>query len=493
MNEATVLLLAGILLLLAIITTKFAVRLNVPTLILFVFVGILAGTDVTGWIDFADFEQARLFGTIALVIILFDGGLNTRWKNFKPVLPAALSLATTGVLVTTGLIAVVAHYLLDFSWPIALLIGALVGSTDAAAVFSLLNGQSIDQKVKHTLEAESGTNDPMAVFLTILFTEFALSPAAFSIGQGIVALLYEMGLGLLMGLVIGWGLTTLMNRIQLQSSALYPTLLISGALLSYGVATSLHASGFLAVYVTGIWLSNHDLIYRDILVRFSGSLSHLAEVGMFIMLGLLVFPKQLLDPQTLLVSAVIVLTLVLIARPFAVFLSLLPFPYNVREQSVITAAGLRGAVPIILATYPLSSGLPEANLLFNIVFFTVMTSALLQGTALPWIVKLMKLDVKPLIDVEPLIQFMTVANPNAEIVEVSVPSFCRIDGKTLQEIEMPQDLLVVAVIRNDTIITPRGQTRLIGGDQLLILTPKQSEERIRKLIASLGLGQPFSD
>ena len=205
------------------------------------------------------------------------------------------------------------------------------------------------------------------------------------------------------------------------------------------------------------------------------------------MLGLLVFPRQLLDPQTLFVSGVIVLTLILIARPLAVYLSLLPFRYNFREQSVITAAGLRGAVPIILATYPLSSGLPDAYPLFNIVFFAVMTSALLQGTALPWIVKLMKLDAKPAIDIEPLIQFMTVANPNAEIVEVSVPSFCRIDGKTLQEIEMPQDLLVVAVIRHDAIITPRGQTRLIGGDQLLILTPKQSEERIRKLIASLGI------
>lgn len=171
MNEGTVLLLAGILLLLAIVTTKFSVRLNVPTLILFVFVGILAGTDVSGLIDFADFEQARLFGTIALVIILFDGGLNTKWRHFKTVLPAALSLATVGVLVTTGLIAGVAHYLLDFSWPMALLIGALIGSTDAAAVFSLLNGRPIDQKVKHTLEAESGTNDPMAVFLTILVAE----------------------------------------------------------------------------------------------------------------------------------------------------------------------------------------------------------------------------------------------------------------------------------------------------------------------------------
>ncbi|MDI3235453.1 potassium/proton antiporter [Exiguobacterium antarcticum] len=487
MNEGTVLLLAGILLLFAIVTTKFSVRLNVPTLILFVFIGMLAGTDVTGLIDFADFEQARLFGTIALVIILFDGGLNTKWPNFKTVLPAALSLATVGVLVTTGIIALVANYLLDFSWPFALLIGALIGSTDAAAVFSLLNGRPIDQKVKHTLEAESGTNDPMAVFLTILFTEFALDPASFSLIQGVLSLFYEMGLGLAIGLLIGWVLTTLMNRIQLQSSALYPTLLISGALLSYGVATSLHASGFLAVYVTGIWLSNHDLIYRDILVRFSGSLSHLAEVGMFIMLGLLVFPKQLLDPSMLVVSGIIVLTLILIARPLAVWLSLLPFRYNFREQSVIMAAGLRGAVPIILATYPLSSGLPDAYPLFNIVFFTVMTSALLQGTALPWIVKLMKLDAKPTIDIEPLIQFMTVANPNAEIVEVSVPSFCRIDGKTLQEIEMPQDLLVVAVIRDDAILTPRGQTRLIGGDQLLILTPKQSEERIRQLIASLGI------
>ncbi|MCY1691141.1 cation:proton antiporter [Exiguobacterium sp. SL14] len=250
---------------------------------------------------------------------------------------SALSLATVGVLATTGIIAVVAHILLDFSWPVALLIGALVGSTDAAAVFSLLSGRPVDAKVKHTLEAESGTNDPMAVFLTILFTSFALAPESFSIGAGILSFIYEMGLGTLIGLAIGYAVSQLLNRIQLPSSALYPTLLFSGALFSYGLATILHASGFLAVYLTGIWINNHDMIYRETLKRFSGSLSHLAEVGMFIMLGLLVFPKQLLDPRTLFVSAVIVLTLILLARPLAVVLSLLPFRYTFKEQSVITA------------------------------------------------------------------------------------------------------------------------------------------------------------
>ncbi|HAB32723.1 MAG TPA: potassium/proton antiporter, partial [Exiguobacterium sp.] len=352
MEEGTILFVAGTLLLIAIITTKFAVRLNVPTLILFVVVGIVAGSDVSGIINFGDFEQARLYGTMALVLILFDGGLHTKWTHFRKILPAALSLATIGVLATTGIIAFVAHYLLDFSWPVALLIGALVGSTDAAAVFSLLSGRPVDAKVKHTLEAESGTNDPMAVFLTILFTSFALAPESFSIDAGILSFIYEMGLGTLVGLAIGYLVTQLLNRIELPSSALYPTLLFSGALFSYGLATILHASGFLAVYLTGIWINNHDMIYRETLKRFSGSLSHLAEIGMFIMLGLLVFPKQLLDPRTLFVSAVIVLTLILLARPLAVVLSLLPFRYTVKEQSVITAAGLRGAVPIILATYP---------------------------------------------------------------------------------------------------------------------------------------------
>lgn len=487
MEESTMLFLAGALLLVAIVTTKFAVRLNMPTLILFVIIGIVAGSDVTGWIDFADFEQARLFGTMALVLILFDGGLHTQWSHFRPILPAALSLATIGVLATTAIIALVTHILLDFTWPVALLIGALVGSTDAAAVFSLLSGRPVDRKVKHTLEAESGTNDPMAVFLTILFTSFALSPETFSIGAGVLAFLYEMGVGTFVGLAIGAFVTQLLNRIRLPSSALYPTLLFSGALFSYGLATILHASGFLAVYLTGIWINNHEMIYRETLKRFSGSLSHLAEVGMFIMLGLLVFPRQLLDPHTLGVSAVVVLTLILLARPLAVVLSLLPFRYTLKEQSVITAAGLRGAVPIILATYPLSSGLTEASLLFNIVFFTVMTSALLQGTALPWIVRRLGLDVTPDQTVEPFLKFMTVTHPQAEIIEVRISKKSRVAGKTLQEIEMPQDVLVVAVIREDEILTPRGQTQVLAEDQLLILTPKQADQDVRRLIASIGL------
>ncbi|WP_312452638.1 potassium/proton antiporter [Exiguobacterium sp.] len=487
MEEGTILFIAGTLLLIAIITTKFAVRLNVPTLILFVVVGIIAGSDVSGIINFGDFEQARLYGTMALVLILFDGGLHTKWTHFRKILPAALSLATIGVLATTGIIAFVAHYLLDFSWSVALLIGALVGSTDAAAVFSLLSGRPVDAKVKHTLEAESGTNDPMAVFLTILFTSFALAPESFSIGAGILSFIYEMGLGTLVGLAIGYLVTQLLNRIELPSSALYPTLLFSGALFSYGLATILHASGFLAVYLTGIWINNHDMIYRETLKRFSGSLSHLAEIGMFIMLGLLVFPKQLLDPRTLFVSAVIVLTLILLARPLAVVLSLLPFRYTVKEQSVITAAGLRGAVPIILATYPLSSGLSDAPLLFNIVFFTVMTSALLQGTALPWIVRRMGLETQPDTTVEPFLKFMTVTHPQAEIIEVRVSTNSVIAGRTLQDIEMPQDVLVVAIIREDEILTPRGQTRVLVDDQLLILTPKQADQDVRRLIASLGI------
>ncbi|MEW8976673.1 MAG: potassium/proton antiporter, partial [Exiguobacterium sp.] len=334
----------------------------------------------------------QLLGTVALIIILFEGGLQTAWKEVRHELAPSLSLATFGVFIATSIVAVASHYILGFSWANAFLLGAIVGSTDAAAIFSVLSGQPIRRKVGSTLEVESGTNDPMAVFLTVLFLEFVTNPEEASLLMGLGSLVWEMSMGLLIGLFIGWTASTLINRIDLSSSSFYPILLMSFAFLSFGLADTFHASGFLAVYVTAIYISNHELVYRQTLVRFTMSMAHLAQIGMFIVLGLLVFPKQLLDIRVILSSVALALILIFIARPLSVWISLLPFRYSWQEKVFISFAGLKGAVPIILATYPLVADIENASMIFNIVFFTVLLSTLIQGSMLTFLSERLRLN-----------------------------------------------------------------------------------------------------
>ncbi|VWX33336.1 potassium/proton antiporter [Exiguobacterium oxidotolerans] len=482
MSLPSIILLIGSLLFIAVWTTKLSSRFNIPALLIFISLGMIAGSDVTGFIRFDDAELAQLFGTIALIVILFEGGLQTVWKDVKQELAPSLSLATFGVFIATTVVAVASHYILGFNWPNSFLLGAIVGSTDAAAIFSVLSGQSVRRKVGSTLEVESGTNDPMAVFLTVLFLEFVTNPQEASLLSGLFSLTWEMMIGLLLGLAIGWIASAVINRIDLSSSSFYPILLMSFGFLSFGIASAFSASGFLAVYVTAIYISNHELVYRQTLVRFTMSMAHLAQIGMFIVLGLLVFPKQLLDPQVILSSIALALILIFVARPLSVWLSLWPFKYSWREKVFISFAGLKGAVPIILATYPLVAGIDNASMIFNIVFFTVLLSTLIQGSLLSILADRLYLNETGSSTIQTVIEFMSIGKPNAEIIELTIPRHHPFIGKMISDIQLPQEFLITAIIRDDQIVTPRGDTVFEGNDQLLLLTPKHRIKTLKRFL-----------
>jgi len=377
LNVDNFILLASLLLIIGVLTTKFSSRLGVPALILFLAVGMIVGSDGLGFIYFDNANYAQLIGVLALIIILFEGGLQTRWNTVKSVLTPSLSLATIGVLLTTSIVAVAAKLIFDVSWFEAFLFGSIVGSTDAAAVFAVLKGQNIKARLGATLEAESGTNDPMAVFLTLLFIQF-LTTGGGNIFLSILLFFWQMGIGLLLGFIFGKVATFAINKINLDSSGLYPIFALAFALLTYSFAAFINASGLLAVYVAALVIGNSDLTYRTSIFRFNEGFAWMMQILMFIMLGLLVFPTQLFTFDVMLKGCLIAIVLLVVARPIAVFLSTIKMGFNFKEKIFLSWAGLRGAVPIVLATFPMLAGIENSQLIFNVVFFVVLTSALLR-------------------------------------------------------------------------------------------------------------------
>ena len=369
---------AGTLFLLSILATAFTPRLGVPLLLVFVVVGLLAGENGPGHIHFNDYRFANLAGTCGLAVILFDGGLRTPLDNFRVALRPSLSLATIGVFVTTLVVGGFSAWMLHLSLPEGLLIGAIVGSTDAAAVFSLLHTSAVrlNQRVTATLEIESGTNDPMAVLLTMGLLEYLLAHESYGAGSALLLFVQQMGLGLAMGVGGGWVLKLLLNRLELSDS-LYPLLALSGGMLVFGGTALLGGSGFLAAYTAGLILGNYPLRSMASVKRFHDGIAWLAQIGMFLILGLLATPSRLLPLAG--AGMAIALVLILVARPLSVALALLPFRYPWREQAFISWVGLRGSVPMVLATFPMMAGLPNAQLFFDVAFFIVLVSLVVQG------------------------------------------------------------------------------------------------------------------
>ncbi|MED4174882.1 potassium/proton antiporter, partial [Halalkalibacterium halodurans] len=371
----TIILLAGLLFIVGVITAKFSTRLGVPALVLFILVGMLVGSDGLGLIHF-DFSQAhfaQLIGIFALVIILFEGGLQTKWKTVQSVAVPSLSLATFGVLITSTLVAVAAKYVLGVSWLEAYLFGAIVGSTDAAAVFAVLKEQNIKDRLATTLEAESGTNDPMAVFLTLSLIEL-ITIGSMNPLHLFGSFLWQMGAGLILGFGLGKLGSYSINKINLDSSGLYPVFALAFALLTYSVTAMIGASGLLAVYVAALVIGNQDLTYRHSIFRFNEGFAWMMQMLMFIILGLLVFPNQLFEASIFIKGILLSLILMLVARPVAVFLTTIKMRFDWKEKLFLSWAGLRGAVPIVLATFPMTAGLENSPLFFNVVFFVVLTS-----------------------------------------------------------------------------------------------------------------------
>ncbi|MEO8090548.1 MAG: potassium/proton antiporter, partial [Gemmatimonadales bacterium] len=386
--EATALLLAtcGLLLAISVLFSRASQRFGVPIAILFLGVGMLAGSEGIGGIDFNDYQFAFRIGVLALALILFDGGLNTPLNAVRRAAGPAGVLATAGVAATATLSAVGAHFL-GLDWPEALLLGAVVSSTDAAAVFSVLRGSGLQLKrrVSVTLEVESGINDPLAVILTTVLTQNLLTPGAATGWRIPVEVVLQIAVGAAVGAAVGYGGRYLLTRLALAAGGLYPVMTLALGLVAFGVAILAHGSGFFAVYLAGLLLGNGPLPYRAGLLRVHDALAWLSQVGMFLILGLLVSPSRVLEVAP--VGLAIALLLGFVVRPLVVGLCLLPFRYPRREVLYIGWVGLRGAVPIVLATFPVLAGVPGAERLFDLVFFIVVVNALVQGGSVRWVTR----------------------------------------------------------------------------------------------------------
>ena len=376
------LFVSSLLLLLSIFAWKVSSRLGIPALLLFLGIGMLAGSDGPGGIYFDDALLAQSVGVVALAFILFAGGLETEWQVVRPALGGALSLSTIGVLLTAMVVAVFALLVLHVSFLEGLLLGAIISATDAAAVFSVLGARNLQLtgKLLPLLELESGTNDPMAVFLTLGLTRLLTNPHESVVGV-ILLFVQQMGVGVVLGLLIGWVAIWLLNRLQLDVEGLYRVFTIALVLFTYGLTAILGGSGFLAVYLVGLLLGNSSVQRVDRLSRFHDGIAWLMQIGMFLLLGLLVFPSRL--PAVVGSGLLITAVAVFVARPVSVFIALFPVKMSWQEKCFVSWVGLRGAVPIVLATFPLLAGLPRASLLFDLVFFVVLVSVLLQGASAP--------------------------------------------------------------------------------------------------------------
>jgi cell volume regulation protein A len=476
MNEY-LLVIASILLLTSVLVSKISDRFGVPALLLFLLLGMLAGSDGFGGIYFDDPGLAQFIGVIALVLILFSGGLSTDWNQVRPVLKEGLLLSTFGVLITALVVGLFASALLGLSLIEGLLLGSIVSSTDAAAVFSVLRSKGISLKgqLKPLLELESGSNDPMAIFLTIgliqLITQPDLSPLSL-----VVLFIRQMLLGAVLGYVVGRGMLWVINHVKLGYEGLYPVLTLALVFLTFGLIAVIGGSGFLAVYIAGVILGHHDFIHKRSLARFYDGLAWIMQIAMFLTLGLLVFPSRLLP-----IVGVGLLTagcLMFVARPASVFLSLLPSAMSWREKLFVSWVGLRGAAPIILATFPLLAGLRQAELIFDVVFFVVLTSVLLQGTTLTPVARWLKLDAPQVPQRVYPIEFTPMGGFKSELKELPVLAGSAMHGKAIVELGLPADFLVVLIGRENDFVVPSGGTVLRGGDTLLVLSDQKSYHEV---------------
>jgi potassium/hydrogen antiporter len=480
-----IILLAAILIIFGILSSKLSARLGLPVLVLFLMVGMLAGEDGPGGIVFDNAQIAHALGSLALAIILFDGGLQTPMASIKQVWKPASVLATLGVLVTSAITGVAAAYILDVSLFYGLLIGAIVGSTDAAAVFSLLRnaGIHINPRLKSTLEIESATNDPMAIFLTVGLLEVMVK--GLEPGTGLLMLfIQQMGIGSAVGLAGGWLSVRIINRIHLTTSGLYPVMVAALGLLAFGVAANLGGSGFLAIFIAGVVIGNSRFVFQRSTFLFHDGLAWLGQIIMFVFLGLLINPSSLLDVwlEGLCIAAV----LILIARPLSVLPVLKIFGFNAREMTLVSWVGLRGSVPIILAIYPLIYGLPGAELIFSVVFFVVLISATIQGSTLPWVARTLGLTEPPPVTPAATLEITALGDVDADIVEYQLGDNSRAAKRRLSQMALPDGTVVAMITRGNEVIPPRGSTLLHAGDHLFIVMKPEAREFVDLVCAGVS-------
>lgn len=460
-------LIAGGLLALSVLASKASGVLGVPSLVLFLVIGMLAGSEGVGGIYFDDARSAQFVGVVALAFILFSGGLDTPWARVRPVVRRGLLLATAGVVITAVLLAAFAVVVLGVTWVEGLLFGAIFSSTDAAAVFNVMRARDVRLKgdLEPLIEFESGTNDPMAVLLTMGIIRIITAPSTSAFDLFWLFALQAV-LGTAFGFVSGRASVWIINRLRLQIDGLYIVVTIAIVLLTYAATSSLGGSGFIAIYIAGVIMGNSEFIHKRSLIRFHDGLAWIMQIVMFLTLGLLVFPSRLLP-----VAGVALLTsafLVVVARPVAVFATLAPFKMNVRELALVSWVGLRGAVPIILATFPMLARVPNADLLFNLVFFVVLTSVLVQGVSVSVVARWLGLNA-PAMEKPPATPLLLLSDVNAKLDNVTLREGSLAIGKQILDLHLPERVLVVLIRRKGRYLIPTGATVIEAGDVVTLL------------------------
>lgn len=479
------LLVVGTLLVGGALLAGYSDRLRLPAPLLFLGLGMILGDDGLGLItvSFDDTGLVQGVGSVALVFILFYGGLTTKPTDLRRAAVPGAVLATSGVLVTAGIVAVATRAIFDVPWSTAILLGAAISSTDAAAVFAVLRRTALPRRLQSLLEVESGANDPLAVMLTVGALASFVQPAA--VGDWIVFGVRQLIGGAATGVAVGTVAVAVLNGARLVSSGLYPVLALAAAALGYGLAAALGTSGFLAVYVVGLLVGARVPRHRRSIQAFHDALANTAEIGLFLLLGLLVYPSQLIGVA--LRALVVAGVLTFLARPVAVHLHLWPLGYTWAERHLVTWAGLRGAVPIVLATFPLVAGHPEGILLFNIVFFVVFISVALQGTTIGLLARRLGLDEGARVWA-PVAEAAPLEGVDADLVEVDVTADLPIAGKRLRDVPLPPGGVLTAVVRGDRTSLATGDTLLRPGDLLLIALPRQRDPTAK--IVAWARGEP---
>lgn len=482
-----ILLWAAVLILVSVVSSKLADKFAIPVLLLFLGIGILAGSEGIGGIYFNNPQFAKAIGIVALIFILFFSGLSTKWEDVKLVFRPGIVLSTAGVLLTAVITGFFAVSILKFSFLEGMLLGSIISSTDAAAVFTILRSKKISLKkpLKPLLEFESGSNDPMAVFLTVGFISILTDPNK-SVLTLIPKFFLDMGIGTLIGYFMAKFIVIFLKRLRLHYEGLYPVIMLSLVLLTYVAAVFLKGNGFLAVYLAGLMLGREEFPNKKMIVRFQDGLAWLMQIIMFITLGMLVFPSHLVP----LIGAGILLTflLMVVARPLSVFLCLMPFNLSLRKKTMIAWVGLKGSVPIILATFPYMAGIQQADTIFNIVFFVVIASVFMQGTSIPALSKILKLDTPWTQKVNYPIEFEKTEGIDAELTDLIVPYNSKAVGKHIRDLRVPEKCLIVLVSREGKFIIPSGSLRIEGGDVLLVLANTADLLVIQKILGELKAG-----
>lgn len=478
----TTILISSVLLLLGVLSSKFSARLGMPALVMFLGLGMLAGSEGIGGIEFEDYSLAYAIGTLVLAIILFSGGLATPMSAIRDSWRPAGLLATVGVLLTALITGAAASWILGIPLAQGLLLGSIVGSTDASAVFSILRagGIHIRRSLSDTLEVESASNDPMAIFLTLGMVQYLTGELQGGLGL-VQLLLQQVLIGLGLGVTVGWVAIWGLRKIRLGVAGLYPVLAMAFGLMSYGLAADLGGSGFLATFLTGLVIGNQRTPFLRGIQSFHDATAGLCQIVMFILLGLLSFPLRL--PPLVVPGLLIAVGLMVVARPLAVYLCLLGKRFNVREKLFLSWVGLKGAVPITLAIFPLMAQIDGATMIFDVVFFVVLVSAVVQGSSMNWMAQRLNLSVPPRRESPVTLEISSLHEIDADIVDYYIDANTRVAGKSIRELALPEEVVVALVVRRNQSRLPKGSFRIEAGDHVLLVVHRDVRKVVDRIFA----------